>query len=75
MGLIGAAIGLLLFIIIIGVLWYCVQRLLALIPLPEPFRTIVDVILILVVAFIVIAVVIWLLGIVGVHVNMPLGMR
>jgi hypothetical protein len=66
--MIGTVIGLILLVIFLGVVWYCIQMLLPLIPMAEPFRTILRVLIILLVAVIVIYVVIQLLGMAGIHV-------
>ena len=47
------------------------QQLLGLIPLGEPFATIIRILLVIVTVIIVIWVLIVLLGIAGIHVNMP----
>lgn len=51
-------LGLIFFLIIVGVIWWGLQQLLALVPLAEPFRTII-----------VIYVATILLSMAGVHVN------
>jgi hypothetical protein len=66
--MIGAVIGLILLVVFLGVVFYCVQMLLPLIPLAEPFATILRVLVILLVAIVVIYVIIVLLGMAGVHV-------
>ena len=74
MAIIGALIGVILLIIIIGVVYYCIDQLMPLLPLPEPFRRIVNVLLILILALIVIYVILLLLSAVGIHVPL-LGFR
>lgn len=71
--MIGAIIGLILLIIFLGVAWYCIQQLLPLLPLAEPFTTIVRVLIILLVAVVVIYVIVVLLGMAGIHVPSPVG--
>ena len=66
--MIGTLIGLILLCLFLGVVWYCIQQLLPLIPLAEPFATIVRVLVILLVAAVAFYVIIQLLGIAGVHV-------
>lgn len=68
MNIIGALIGIIILLIILGVLWWGIQQLLPLIPLPEPFRRIIYVLMVIIVAFIVIWIILMLLGAVGVHV-------
>ena len=64
--MIGTIIGIILFLIILGVIWWAVQQLLPLIPLPEPFRQIIYVLMVLLMVFVVIWVIIKLLAIGGV---------
>jgi hypothetical protein len=67
--MIGTLIGLIFFCIVVGVIWWAIQELLALVPLSEPFRTIVRVLLVVVLVVIVIYVAQILLGMAGIHVN------
>lgn len=69
--MIGAVIGLIILVIFLGVVWYCIQLLIPLIPMGEPFRTILRVLMILLVAVIVLYVVLQLLGLGGIHVGGP----
>ncbi len=75
--MIGTVIGLILLCIILGVIWWAGQQLLVLIPLAEPFKTIVRILMIVLLVIIVIYVFIVLLGLAGVHVPMglPNGIR
>jgi hypothetical protein len=73
--MIGAVIGLILLVVFLGVAFYCVQQLLPLLPLAEPFSTILRVLVILLVAVIVLYVIVTLLGMAGVHVPVPGGLR
>jgi hypothetical protein len=73
--MIGAVIGLILLVVFLGVVFYCVQQLLPLLPLAEPFSTILRVLVILLVAVIVLYVIVTLLGMAGVHVPVPGGLR
>lgn len=66
--MIGAIIGLILLVIFLGVVWYCIQLLLPLIPMAEPFRTILRVLIILLVAAVALYVITVLLGFAGIHV-------
>lgn len=69
--MIGALIGIIFVLIIAGVLWWVAQTLIALVPMGEPFKTIVNVLLVLVGVL----VVLWILAIIleqfGVHVGWP----
>ena len=69
--MLGALIGLILLCVILGVLWWAAQELLKLIPLAEPFATIVRVLIVLVAVCIVIWALMQLLGLAGVHVALP----
>jgi hypothetical protein len=70
-GAIGALIGIIFVIIILGVIWWAINQLLPLIPLPEPFARIVHVLLIVILVLIVLWIIIVLLGTAGVHVAGP----
>mgnify|MGYP001604596335 CR=1 FL=1 len=61
-------IGLILTCIILGVLLWAAQSLIALIPLAEPFATIVRILFVLLLVVIVIYFLITILGIAGIHV-------
>lgn len=52
--MVSALIGLLITLLIVGVIWWAVTQLIALIPLPEPIGRIVNVILIVILALVVI---------------------
>ncbi len=67
--MIGTLIGLIFFCIVIGVVWWACQQLLALVPLAEPFATIVRILLVVILVIIVIYVATMLLGMAGIHVN------
>jgi hypothetical protein len=67
--MIGTLIGLIFFCIIIGVVWWGCQQLLALVPLAEPFATIVRILLVVILVIIVIYVATVLLGLAGIPVN------
>jgi hypothetical protein len=73
--MIGTVIGLILACIILGVIWWAGQQLLALIPLTEPFATIVRILFVVLLVVIVIWVIIVLLGVAGIHVNTFSGLR
>jgi hypothetical protein len=67
--MIGTLISIVITLIIVGVIWWAIQQLLPLLPLPEPFRKIIYVLLVVILVFIVLWVILTLLGAVGgVHV-------
>jgi hypothetical protein len=69
--MIGALISIIVTLIIVGVIWWAVQQLLPMIPLPEPFRKIIYVLMIVILVLIVVWVILTLLGgIGGVHIPM-----
>jgi hypothetical protein len=67
--MIGTLIGIIFVLIVLGVLWWAVQRLMALIPIAEPFRTIIYVLCVLIMVLIVLWIIATLLGMAGIHVN------
>ena len=60
--MIGALIGVIITLIVLGVIWWAIQQLLPLIPLGEPFLTIIKVLLTVVLVLIVLYVILQLLG-------------
>lgn len=60
--MIATLIQIILLLIVIGVIWWAVQQLLPLIPLPEPFRRIVYVLMIVILVLIVVYIIAGLLG-------------
>ena len=66
--MIGTLIGIIFLCIILGVLWWAVQKLMALIPIAEPFRTIIYVLCVVIMVLIVLYVISVLLGMAGIHV-------
>ncbi len=67
--MIGTLIGIIFACVILGVVWWAAQELLKLIPLAEPFRTIVRVLMILILVLIVLWILSAVLGMAGIHVN------
>jgi hypothetical protein len=63
--MIGAIIGIIFALVILGVVWWAVQQLLPLIPLAEPFRTIVRVLITVLAVIIVLWVITQLLALAG----------
>jgi hypothetical protein len=69
--MIGAIIGIIFALIILGVIWWGCQTLMALIPIAEPFKTIIYVLMVLILVIIVLYVIAMLLGFAGIHVGGP----
>jgi hypothetical protein len=70
-GFIGTLVAVIFALIIMGVIWWAIQQLLPLIPLGEPFRRIIYVLMMVVLVLIVLWVILILLGAAGVHVPGP----
>jgi hypothetical protein len=70
-GAIGVLVSIIITLIIVGVIWWAIQQLLPLIPLAEPFATIIRVLLTVVLVLIVLWVLLTLLGLAGVHTPNP----
>jgi hypothetical protein len=70
-GMIGVLISIIVTLIVLGVVWWAIQQLLPLIPLGEPFRTIIRVLMTVIIVLIVLWVMLQLLGYAGVHVGSP----
>ena len=66
--MIATLISIIFAVIILGVLWWAVQQMLPLIPMAEPFRTILRVLVVLVTVFIVLY---FLQQILGVGLELP----
>ena len=66
--MIGTLIGIIITLIIVGVIWWAIQQLLPLIPLPEPFARIIYVLMVVVLVLIVLYIILALLGAAGVGV-------
>lgn len=71
--MIGTVLGIIIVVIICGVVWWGIQQLLPLIPMGEPFATILRVLMTILLVVIVIWVIIQLLGLAGVHVPLLSG--
>jgi hypothetical protein len=69
--MIGSIVGLIFLCVILGVIWWAGQQLLALMPLAEPFATIVRILLVVILVVIVLYVLTMLLGMAGIHVPWP----
>lgn len=66
-GMIGVLISIIVTLIILGVVWWAIQQLLPLIPIAEPFATIIRVLMTVILVLIVLWVMLQLLGYAGVH--------
>ena len=66
--MIGALLGLIFLVIILGFLWWAGQQLLPLIPVAEPFRTILRILIALLILIVVLYVFMVLLSMAGVPV-------
>ncbi len=64
--MISALIGIIFALIILGVLWWAITQLMAVIPLPEPFKTIIHVLMVVIMVLIVLWVLAQLLAVAGV---------
>ena len=67
--MISVLISIIFTLIILGVLWWACQTLMALIPIAEPFKTIIYVLMVVIMVLIVLYVISELLGVAGVHVG------
>jgi len=67
--MISAIVGLMILVVVLGVLFWGIQQLLPLIPMAEPFRTILRVLTVFLVAFIAIYFILQILGMAGIHVQ------
>jgi hypothetical protein len=71
--MIGTLIAIIFALIILGVIWWACQQLLALLPIAEPFRTIIYVLTVVIAVLIVLWIITLLLGMAGIHVpSVPL---
>lgn len=70
-GLIGTLVGIILLLVVVGVIWWAIQQLLPLIPLAEPFGTIIRVLMTVILVLVVLWVILILLGAAGIHVPAP----
>jgi hypothetical protein len=66
--MIGAIIGLIFVLIVAGCIYWAIQQFLPLIPMAEPFRTAVNVLMVLLLVVVVLWIIAVLLGLVGIHV-------
>ena len=73
--MIGSIVGIIFTLIAVGVVWWAIQQFLPLIPLSEPFRTAVNVLMAVLLVFVVLWIIAMLLGLVGVHVPYVTSLR
>jgi hypothetical protein len=73
--MIGVIIGLIFLVILLGVLLWGGQTLLAKVPIAEPFRTVVYVLVVILTVVLVLYILIVLLGMVGIHVPLVTGLK
>lgn len=66
--MIATLIGIIVLLIVVGVIWWAIQQLLPLIPLPEPFGRIVYVLMVVVLVLVVLYVILVLLSAAGLSV-------
>lgn len=66
--MIGTLIGVIFALVILGVLWWAMQRLAVLVPIAEPFRTIIYVLCVVIMVLVVLWVISVLLSMAGIHV-------
>lgn len=71
--MLGTIIGIIFVLVILGVLWWAAQQVLALIPLAEPFRTLIRVVMVIFIVIVCLWILATILGIAGIHV--PMGFR
>lgn len=67
--MIGTLIGIIFACIVLGVVYWAIQQLLPLIPIAEPFQTIIRVLMVVILVIIVLWVIMQLLGAGGIHVS------
>lgn len=67
--MIGTLVGLIFFLIVIGVLWWALQEILKLIPMAEPFATLVRVLMVVLIVVVALYVASVILGMSGIHVG------
>ena len=70
-GFIGTLVSIIVVLIVCGVVWWAVQQLLPLLPIPEPFHRIINVLMMVILVLIVLWVILALLGVAGVHAPNP----
>jgi hypothetical protein len=73
--MIGTLIGIIFVLVVLGILWWGIQRVLPMLPVAEPFLTVINVLLVIVAAFVALWVIASLLGMAGIHVPLVGGLR
>lgn len=69
--MIGALISLIVYLLIVGVIYWAVTTILGLIPLPPPIKQVINVILIVILVLIVIYALLGLIGAIGPAIHIP----
>jgi hypothetical protein len=69
--MIEALIGLIFLLVLLGVVWWAFQQLIGLVPLSEPFATLIRVLVVLVGVVVVLYVLVALLNVGGINVALP----
>ena len=69
--MVSALATLVILVLLLGFGWWAIQTLIGLVPLAEPFKTIMYVVLMGILVIIVVYALIYLLGMFGVHVALP----
>ena len=67
--MIGTLIGIIFVLIVMGVAWWAAQTLMNLLPIAEPFKTIIYVAMVLILVCIVLYILAMILGMAGIHVT------
>jgi hypothetical protein len=70
-GIIGTLIGVIIVLVLMGLVWWAITQLLPLLPIPEPFARIIDILLRVILVLIVLWVILVLLGAAGMHIPGP----
>jgi hypothetical protein len=71
--MIGTLIGIIFLLIVLGVLWWAAQTLMDKLPIAEPFKTMIYVLMVVILVIIVLYLLSLLLGMAGIHVPIPAG--
>jgi hypothetical protein len=69
--MIGSLIGIILVLLVAGFCYWACQQLIALVPLGQPFATLINIVMMLIILMLVIWAIVEVLGIAGVHVATP----
>ncbi len=75
MELLGGLIGIIIWLIVIGFVWWAAQQLISLVPVGEPFGKLINIVVMLILLVVVIWAIVQILGVVGVHVATPFAIK